>query len=161
MSRRYGRNQKRRARVQIAALMARSQELYVRQMESQRTIQKLSSTIIAKEAELAHVAKALGVHFIGLKPKLREYEAWMRDQFLFREPSGDVTMHMLKTNIVSAPDRPNYMVHFRVKMADEEVGYAISECTLRDTDEQFLVRQIAGEMAELLIRELRMKWAGR
>lgn len=158
MSRRYGRNQKRRARAQIAALTERSRELYAGQIEAQRTIHGLSTTVAAKDAELTHVAKVLGVHFIGLKPKLREFEARMRDEFRFRVTGGDVTMHLLRANIVSEPSRPDCMVHFRARLAEEEVGYAISECALRDGPEDYIVRQISDEMGRLLMGELRMKF---
>lgn len=69
-------------------------------------------------------------------------------------------MHVMKTRITEAKDRPDYMMHFRVKLMDEVVGYAISECALRDAPEDYLVRRVGEEMAILLIAEMRKKFAG-
>ena len=159
MSRRYGRNQKRRARAQIAALMERSRELYAGQIENQRTIQGLSATVAAKEAELAHVAKVLGTNFIGLKPALWKLRDKNQEHlFRARVSDGDVLMHTMRTNITTGSDRPDYMVHFHAELAGECVGYAISECALRDGPEDYIVCKISDEMGRLLMGELRKKF---
>ena len=152
MSRRYGRNQKRRARAEIAQLEQRTAEL-------QAGMRSQTWEISRQQSQLNDVARIMGTNFIGLHPALWKFsDRHQPDYFRCRVNDGDVQMHVMRTHIASAPDRPDYMVHFRVELAGEPVGYAISECALRNGPEDYVVRCIAEEMARLLMAELRKKF---
>lgn len=152
MSRRYGRNQKRRARAEIAQLEQRTTEL-------QAGMRSQTLEISRQQSQLNDVARIMGTNFIGLQPALRMFsDKHLPDWFRAHVQGGAVMMHTMRTHITTAPDRPDYMMHFRATLMDEVVGYAISECALRDGPEDYLVRCIAEEMARLLMAELRKKF---
>ncbi len=159
MSRRYGRNQKRRARAEIAKLEQRTTELQTGMEMDRALLQSQGAKLSAQDARLKFVAKVLGTDFIGLEPALWKFKDKHRpDYFRAHVNDGDVMRHTMRTQITSACDRPDYMVHFRVELAGEPVGYAISECALRDGPEDYIVRRISDEMAQLLVGELRKKF---
>ena len=159
MSRRYGRNQKRRAREEIAQREQAIASLLTGMAQDRALLQRQRMDIAERDDQLKFVAKVLGTNFIGLRPALYEFrEKHQSDYFRHQVNGGDVLMHTMRTNITTAPDRPDYMVHFRATLMDEVVGYAISECALRDGPEDYIVRRISDEMARLLIAELRKKF---
>jgi len=159
MSRRYGRNQKRRARAEIAKLEQRTAELQTGMAMDRALLRSQTEKLNAQATRLKFVATVLGTDFIGLEPALWEFrDKHRQDFFRARVKDGDVMMHTMRTHIITDPFRPDYMVHFRVQLAGEAVGYAISECALRDGPEDYIVRHISDEMARLLIGELRKKF---
>jgi hypothetical protein len=159
MSRRYGRNQKRRARAEIAKLEQVAAELQAGMEMDRGLLQFQAREINRQQSQLNDVARIMGTNFIGLQPALWKFsDKHQPDYFRCRVNDGDVQMHVMRTHIASAPDRPDYMMHFRVELAGEPVGYAISECALRDGPEDYVVRCIAEEMARLLMSELRKKF---
>lgn len=162
MSRRYGRNQKRRAREEIAQREQAIASLLTGMAQDRALLQRQRMDIAERDDQLKFVAKVLGTNFIGLRPALYEFrEKHQSDYFRHQVNGAAALMHTMRTNITTASDRPDYRVHFRVSLKGESVGYAISECALWDEDESILIPRIASEMAELLIREMRKKNIGR
>lgn len=159
MSRRYGRNQKRRARAEIAKLEQRATELQTGMAMDRALMRSQTEKLNAQAARLKFVANVLGTNFIGLEPALWKFRDEHRPDY-FRCPvdGGDVLMHTMRANITTAPDRHDYMVHFHVELAGESVAYSISECALRDGPEDYIVRRISDEMGRLLMGELRKKF---
>lgn len=159
MSRRYGRNQKRRARAAIARLEQRATELQTGMAMDRALLRSQTQRIDELRAQLKDVAEIMGTDFIGLEPALWKFNDKHKLDYL-RCPvdGGDVLIHTMRTKITSDRLRPDYMVHFRAELAGETVGYAISECALRDAPEGYIVRRISDEMARLLIGDLRKKF---
>lgn len=160
MSRRYGRNQKRRARAEIAQLEQTTANLRTGMAQDRALLQRQRRDIDERDEQLKLVAQVLGTNFIGLRPALYVFrDKHAPDYFRCRVDGGDVRMQTMRADITTAPDRPDYMVHFRATLMDELVGYAISECALRDGPEDYIVRRISDEMARLLMGELRKKFS--
>lgn len=160
MSRRYGRNQKRRARAAIAQLEQKATDLQTGMAMDRALLRSQTQRIEEQREQLKDVARILGTNFIGLQPALWNFsDKHAPDYFRSRVDGGDVRMQTLRTNITTAQDRPDYMVHFRATLMDVVVGYSISECALRDGPEDYIVRRISDEMARLLMGELRKKFA--
>lgn len=159
MSRRYGRNQKRRARAEIAKMELELVNLRTDMALDRTQLQSLRQEIEERDEQLKFVAQVLGTNFIGLRPALYAFEnKHAPDEFRWAVDGGDVRIHTMRANITVARDRPDYMVHFRATLMDEVVGYSVSECALRDAPEGYIVRRISDEMARLLMGELRKKF---
>lgn len=159
MSRRYGRNQKRRARAEIAKLEQKAANLQTGMEMDRALIRHQSQKIEEHREQLNFVASILGTNFIGLKPALWKFSDKHRlDYFRCPVAGGDVMMHTMRTGITDGNGRPDYMVHFHVELAGETGSYAISECALRDGPEDYIVRRISDEMSRLLMDELRKKF---
>lgn len=159
MSRRYGRNQKRRAREEIAQREQAIASLLTGMAQDRALLQRQRMDIAERDDQLKFVAKVLGTNFIGLRPALYEFrEKHQSDYFRHQVNGGDVLMHTMRTYVTSSPDRPDYMVHFRVELAGKSIGYAVSECALWDAPLDYLVRRISDEMALQLMDELRNKF---
>lgn len=160
MTRRYGRNQKRRARAQAAEMEKMIISLRDGMVMDRALLEQQRRRIDKQDEQLKLVAKVLGTNFIGLEPALWEFKDKNLPDWLRRPvQGGDVMMHVMKAYITEAKDRPDYMMHFRVKLMDEVVGYAISECALRDGPDEYIVHRIGEEMATLLVAELRKKFS--
>lgn len=159
MSRRYGRNQKRRARADIAQLEQKATALQAGMAMDRELLRNQTQRIDELRAQLEDVAQIMGTDFIGLEPALWKFSDKHKLDYL-RCPvdGGDVLMHTMRARITSDRLRPDYAVHFRAELAGEQVGYTISECALRDAPEGLIVRRLADEMARLLMIELRKKF---
>jgi len=159
VSRRYGRNQKRRARAEIAQREQTITNLQTGMAMDRALLRSQTQRIEELRGQLKDVASILGTNFIGLKPALWKFSDKHRPDY-FRCPvdGGDVLMRTMRTGITDGNGRPDYMVHFHVELAGEPVSYAISECALRDGPEDYIVRRISDEMARLLMGELRRKF---
>ena len=157
MSRRYGRNQKRRAREEIARLereRASWEEGY------RRDVPFLERTLAEKRAALAAVADALGPAFVGLplnELMLRIFDVAdaerAPDSFMSIPPGGTepVTMHVLKMRV---QDRVGDMVHVRVRLAGTDAAYALSETAIRQMPARALAKNLSEQLAAFLVREL-------
>lgn len=148
MSRRYGRNQKRRARQEIERLRC-----------AHALADGLSKRLLAENArlqdQLANVVDALGPNFVGLPPEVAAYQAtqydWDRGNYRALA-SGDDVVSMQMLCIEDGRDRVSNRIHFRVRLADGNIGYALSEQALWDTPAAVLGRQLAVEIAPALVR---------
>lgn len=158
MSRRYGRNQKRRAREEIARLeqeRARLNEAY------RRDVPFLERALAEKRDALAAVADALGPAFVGLplnELMLRIFDTadmeHAPDSFPIMPPGGDARLTMQVLNIQSSEDRVQDMVHVRVRLAGVQSAYALSNASIRRLPGRVLAKNIAEELAAHLVREL-------
>lgn len=158
MSRRFGRNQRRRARAEIAQLEQKVADLSSAMEMDRALLRQQTQKIGALRGQLENVARIMGTNFIGLEPKLLDFSRSIRsDPFRYPVDGGDVLVHVMKSRVTVCRDRPDYMIHFRVDLASEAAGYAISECALRDAPEDYIVRLISEEIAHTLVRELRKK----
>lgn len=158
MSRRYGRNQKRRARAEIAQLEQKATELQAAMVLDRALLRHQTQKINELQSRLEDVARIMGTNFIGLEPALWKFqEKHQINRFRCPVDGGDVVMHTMMAGITKDQFRPDYMVHFRVDLAGESVGYTISEVALRHGPEEYIARRISEEMAQMLVRDLRKK----
>lgn len=153
MSKRYGRNQKRAHREALASCQ------YALAAESaQRDL--LTRRLGEAEYQLKDVSKALGNRFVGLPPVEAAYEAasiYGRDEFFM--PVGDdvIHMHAMRVERVRRSDNPAHHVHFVAHIAGVRSNYILSEPALMDAPREFIVRNVAWQMARVLIDTLRDK----
>lgn len=162
MSRRYGRNQKRRAREEIARLQseaARWEEGY------RRDVPMLERALAEKRDALAVVTEVLGPDFIGLP--LNELMLGIFDRYTmddmpdsFRmQATGDPTMAMrMQVMEVGVDDnRMQACTHVRVRLAGSASAIAFSDAALRRTPAHFLAREIGQELACHIVRHIQSR----
>lgn len=158
MSRRYGRNQKRRAREELANVMALADYRIKAHAES---LNMLQGALREKRDALAAVADALGPAFVGLplnELMLRIFDvAYVEDapdSFMAVPPgaSDPVTMQVLKMS--AHDDLVRDRVHVRVRLAGGDVAYALSDAAIRQMPADALARNVGRHIAEFLVSEL-------
>lgn len=158
MSRRYGRNQKRRAREELANVMAMADYRLKANAESLRMIQ---GVLQEKRDALAAVADSLGPAFVGLplnELMLRIFDVAYAedapDSFASVPPgaSNPVIMHVLKMS--AHDDLVRDRVHVRVRLAGGDTAYALSEAAIRQMPADALARNLGRHIAEFLVSEL-------
>lgn len=128
-------------------------------------------------ADAVHMTRrVLGSGFVGLQPEMiAQRHSSDRVEMPMYSPAysprvgGDMTYDnavaaaVLRTmSLVSTCDEDvqrqgRRWVHLRVRLADGQVGYALSEEVLYDSDPEWLAERLAQEMAPMLVRELRAR----
>jgi hypothetical protein len=176
MSRRYGRNQRRRAREALAAAderignletaMKMDRALLARQRgEIQRSedFQREVAEIVGREAIIAGVPVRMSYSFQRYGDSI---------EFVPRQPFSAIallnsvehthikavrreTLHLLDVDVVA--DQLRHQIQARVKLAGSQAGYAISTKALIRMPEKELVPRIAEEIAVLLVRDIKGK----
>ncbi|MCD9087396.1 hypothetical protein [Stenotrophomonas sp. SY1] len=152
MSRRYGRNQRRRAREQVAQLEAQAVVLDQRTRRAEINAAQL-------RCQLDDVREALGPHFMGLPPQMLAGEIWRLyelDRARLPGPSGDAVEVRAMTFdcIVDSTHQTNFL-HFLVRLAGGKAAYAISSAALLNAPAEAVARQIGRQIATRLVRDLR------
>lgn len=152
MSRRFGRNQRRRAREQMATLEHRLDE-------SRHAAQFLTMRNAELCATIDDVEACLGPGFIGLPPrKLRGILAKRKDLHrpIYAADNKAQPVEMLVMEVRSETDRADHMMHIMVELDDRSVGYALSRTAIARAPVDVLVRRISYEVARhltVLLRE--------
>lgn len=179
MSNRFGRNQKRRMRAELAALQAEVDEksLYISQLNQamlmdRALLRQQSDTISRLRDALAEIADEIGHQSALLGVKVKPYHVFTdgtrlqrperppidvralldTQQDMYRTVKTDV-MRLLRVSAVA--DRMKGQIHLQVELADGAIGYAISEGAIRNLTPQFLERTVAPEIARGLVDALR------
>jgi hypothetical protein len=155
VGKRFGRNQRRRAREQIALLAAersRWQEAHARESGLLRHV---SDKLRGMERQMEDLAEALGVHYVGLPACeiVMKASELQRDSFRMLTPSGAVSV-MEVMRVESHHDDRSQM-HVRVNLGPSTVAYAISVQALLRTPATYLARAMATELAPALLAEIR------
>jgi hypothetical protein len=164
MSKRFGRNQKRRMREQIETL---EKDLHNHKcwLYQERQLAARNREIVA---ETAHV---LGRHFITLEPSdevVQSLDAlaggWRAFQYLPDrsysieqiEPTSQTIMETVLPVLWGSmhADHLSQFTHFRFTYAGKEVGYAITKEALGMLPPAWKAKRIAGEMTRQLISQL-------
>lgn len=155
MSRRYGRNQKRKARQEIARLsqyLANYEEAY------HRDLSMLRQRCREATRQLDSVREALGQNFIGLDPETfvrRTMELDDPHGWNHPVPGGHVRMEGLSCRFFEDTHTPHHQLHFRVELAGKKVGYALSLQAIRHAPAEVVARKMAHELARMLVEDLR------
>ena len=153
MGRRYGRNQKRKARLRI-------EELETAHRMADALLKRVASQRDRLRTELNMVSDALGPNFIGLSPVEAALKCASVKDGRMLDPDGDVaTMHCLAVHTVDGNDSMDARMHIRANLADGSVAYAISQRALMDCEASFLAVRIAQELAPALVASLRRNGA--
>lgn len=149
MGKRYGRNQKRRARERIAQLQlacTRDAGLLKYMADKARDL----------EGQIANLADALGVNYVGLPAReiaMKVSDLKFGDSFRYLAPNNAVaSAHLMH---VDAEHDERLSVHFRVRLGPGYVAYAVSSQALMSSPARFLARRMADEMAPTLLGEIR------
>lgn len=148
MSRRYGRNQKRKAREQISKLTRHLDEY----------TEGYNRDVGMLRRQLDNVRQALGPNFIGLPPETLVRRACeLGENYDFRYPAlgRELNMQSLVYRSFSDSLRHVHQLHFRVELAGHQVGYAISAPALLHAPADWIARGIGHEIARLLVHDLR------
>lgn len=159
MGRRFGRNQKRRMRAEIAARVEEI-ELLRMALEMDRGLLRYQTEKLQEaDAYAMEVMRLVGRNSIAAgRPGRISLKYSSDDRFQVEAPWGVdririETMRMLETDAVL--DRVRGMLHVNARLADGKVRYAVSESALMDADRDWLVNSISRELAKALVTELR------
>ncbi|WP_304350522.1 hypothetical protein [Comamonas testosteroni] len=147
MARRYGRNQRRRAREALASEQAAHASTATYLKSERECTWELRS-------QLEEVAEILGTNFIGLQAKLRTIPIQDdQDSFLCGLSDGNMqTMQILRVD--SSEDWHRNATHLHAKLSGVKVVYALSETAISRTPAKSLAHRIAKEIAGALLYEL-------
>lgn len=149
MSKRFGRNQRRRLRQQVeqaTEALAMADGL-MRKMRRDRD--ELRGVI-------DDVEEALGPNFIGLPPQELVFQArHLGPERTFRTTvPGDQVVTMAIMDIDSSEKSDGY-IHLRVRLDGKSVVYALSRPALLHSPARFIAQKMAMEMAPVLLQNIR------
>tara|TARA_R110002153_G_C13332570_1_gene498463 strand:- start:34074 stop:34556 length:483 start_codon:yes stop_codon:yes gene_type:complete len=152
MSKRYGRNQKRAAKIEIARLHEEVRQLKIRG--------SLNETIVEDTSLI------LGNNFVSLPPEdfeivnpyLLECGLEMHSPMFAHTPMADkqkTVMKFLRLPIMHSDnkfiDNLRNQMHFRIKYEGEQVGYSMSRETMDLMPKHVAHRKIAEQMTQVLL----------
>lgn len=153
MGKRFGRNQRRRARevqqqlVDLRAAHGMTEGLCRYQGDKIRDLQYA----------IERFARALGPNFVGLplrELELRASGIGSRGSFLAAVPGGNaVTCSLMQ--IDASENEIRDQVHFKVRLADATVCYAASLLALQNAHPKDMAQMMAEQMAPFLLTEIR------
>lgn len=179
MSRRFGRNQRRRARENATALermnetlAERASDLTLRITEADRLVARLDRENRQLVRTMQRVATILPPYHSALPPSARESEVFVPDRpermapcvrlpdfgLLSATAVSAEVMHVVEAYalIMGASKDPfGGAMHFRAEFDGELVGYRMTRQHIVSTPEKYLVQDIAQEMARFLVGKLR------
>lgn len=178
MSKRFGRNQRRRMREELAATQAQAEKIQTLAMMQEEHANRMAEEVADIRALLHEFADRVGRHAIAADipppyesdflerrgnfrmeverqmPSLTEYLR-MRDGRATTAAIQVEVMSMLDVEAVASVMR--HEMHCRVNFDDHAIGYAISATALRNMTAREIERRIAPEIARLLVSELKVR----
>ena len=161
MSKRFGRNQRRRAREQIAALRDENGMLSVKASFQESSLHAAAIRVRMLEQQLSNAKIVIGRNHPAF-PAERMNMGFMpapghRFQ-MHTGPSDIATMAML--SITTNRDVVFNEVHFRLTHGDVQAGYALSECAIRralrsEEETRLLCQRVTEELVQHTIGAFR------
>lgn len=173
MSKRFGRNQRRRARESIAALTARAGELEKGMAMDRGLIRQQSARLAEADAFAREVGAIVGREaVIAGEPVMMDLR-WPRRSAMgprlvpskslgpidFETPLPSVvsiqyeTLRLLEVDCVA--DRISRTMHVRVTMDDKTIGYGLTEAALIQMTDREIESRVAPEIARMLAAALK------
>lgn len=149
MAQRFGRNQRRRARESLAAEHAAHASTSYQLDQERRHAADL-------DRQLAGVAELLGTNFLGLNEKLCQFEIpdyWT--SFLLPSDVNNTIHNMHILGVDGSPEWHRNAIHLRVRLANGEVAYSLSETSIHRAPAEYLAHTLSRAMAPMLVREMR------
>ena len=154
MAKRYGRNQKRKARAHAEAL----QQALTMQYSLAR---EMSARISRIDKQLQNCARVLGVGFIGLEPEIYRLRDKMNTETMRAITADGAIVNLARMDTrVSTDSRPTHMLHFRLYLGGVQVSYAITHQALRDAPKEIIIQELSREMATQFVESYRAKNLG-
>lgn len=164
MSKRFGRNQKRRMRQEIEALGSlrehdqRAIDNLLSRVDDHRRFLEYALELVGPDSILNPEPRVVGTSGYGDQPRLRVYRSpidiW-HDRDV--EKAQTTIVHALYTEVVTSALRP--AMHFRARLGCGEVVYALTEEAIVTMStrhlEAFLHKHIARQLAHQLALELK------
>ncbi|WP_312531684.1 hypothetical protein [Comamonas sp.] len=167
MGRRFGRNQKRRLRVQIASLETA-------QKQGRHQLEQVRSQHRRLEQLLQRATEVLGAYSVALPPQTEcrsDFEPFaLSGEFLMHVPQpldllaaddltappGMLQVERMYTLLARFEDTRalDGRLHLRIALASGEVVYAISESALRSLPSKELERRLQEEAGRMIARKL-------
>ncbi|WP_343577965.1 hypothetical protein [Pseudomonas sp.] len=163
MSKRFGRNQKRKMRSRIEALdtaIAMDRGLLAHQ----------TRLLNEKDDALQMVARVLGDYFIGLPVHTQQVDQLMERMRLPKRIPIRELMFQSNERIEHVVERavhvldcfaPEHMVdelrnmqHIRIRSVHGDAAYAISEMAMRNAPPEYMAQMIGREVAEYVVRKI-------
>lgn len=168
MSKRYGRNQKRRHRAELASAQAMISSLENSRAMDQGLLQHQSWKMADLRAHLCEIAQEVGRQsaLVGVETCLGGGFDGMRMTLPPPMPTTPITsspcayekltFEVLRLlDVEAVRDRMRGHLHFHVELAGKGVTYGITESAIRDLTPEFLERRLAPEIAKLLVQQLK------
>ncbi len=169
MSRRYGRNQRRAHRERIEALDQRNVALQAAMTMDRGLLASTTGKLRDAKDQIERVRRTLGPNTALLPPLTVALQGDARNRVMLeafggRPPSlaydgsmssmgqcaQDVELPALLSRVGRDGGPHGRAVHVKVRFADQQLGYAISEEAMRDLPLEILVGDIAQALAEQL-----------
>lgn len=163
MSRRHGRNRKRKDALEIKTL----NECVTNQITK---ISLLHMSLARNKRIVENTARVLGPHFIALDPEVirqgnPHLEYWRTTPFedfnyFSAEDSSNFVNEVIRTlelpvmGFKAMRDELRSEMHFRIMYKDKYVGYAIKDSDLRNMPKEVAIDIISREMARFVREEL-------
>lgn len=149
MSKRFGRNQRRRLREQVATLQVNQDALAARWLLAERENYSYRS-------QMERLRRALGANFVGfdVETVLHKLERNReRDRMRVHTPNGIANCQTMVMK--TAKDGLTSHLHFRIECEAGGYAYVISENALRSTPEDLLIEQVKDYLAAGVVRAVR------
>lgn len=173
MSRRFGRNQRRRARETIAALETQAKSLKLASKMNAALLAQVSERKRQLEQEISDAKRIVGRMSVLFEPETKRLDGPARSpmhlfthsavvkeaQAFFHDRSKTVPLPVMLSRMNK--DSLDMAVHCKVLFGDGQWGYAISEEAVLATPEDVLVERIARELAMTIGQQLAQVKPGR
>ena len=155
MSKRFGRNQRRRAREEVASWKEQSRLKAGYLLTAHRQADELRAEMRQLEQRLDDAKAVLGKdHPVFAAGGYQHHRNPPALTFQHRLPTGQVA-NMVAFELEARPDDVKAQIHMHLYAGRERVGYAISQHALRNIPEHVLVRRITEEIIFMALAEIR------
>lgn len=165
MSKRYGRQQKRRARETEAQLRAEVARLESANRVLRTRLHWNEHEVLRLAQAMEDVRRSLGESYYGLpageivRRLSEEYPRPWMDWILPDNPGAPLRMEILRADVVT--NDPRLWVGLRLELAGQSYGYAISEAAIYEAPAEYLAEHFARMAARQLVEKLRTKGRAR
>lgn len=161
MSKRFGRNQRRRAREALAASQALAGELAVKSSFQESSLNAAASRIRLLEEQLDIAKRTIGRHHPAFPAQRLDMGFFPApgDHFAFDAGPRDIATMAMMT-ITTNRNTAFNEVHFHLRHGEFSAAYAISDNAMRNVPEGILCDAITKELVDYTISEYRKVKAG-
>lgn len=162
MSKRFGRNQRRRAREELAAAIADSNWHQSRASHLQNELWQVNLANTRMRNELAAAKLVIGRHHPTFPAEDLDLGIFPEPEDTLRIPIGvgDITeAHAMRVTVNG--DHARNECHFRLYYGGQQAGYVVSKLAMLNVDADFLCQRITRELVGYVIDEYRKVKGGR
>ncbi|WP_214241185.1 hypothetical protein [Raoultella ornithinolytica] len=161
MSKRFGRNQRRRAREELAAATADLNWHQSRASHLQNELWQVNLANTRMRNELAAAKEVIGRHHPSFPAEDLDLGFFPEPEYTLRIPVGIGDIAEAHAMIVTVNgNHARNECHFRLYYADQYAGYVISHAAMQSVDADFLCHRITGELVSHVITAYRKAKGG-